>query len=175
PTVNDIRHRLYILNQAGVWSSVSLVKAHIGVVGNERADQLAKSFNSDDAVIEQLYAPLSFVRSQILAVADREWAQRWHDSPNGSGTKIFFPTLEHRRLVKSLPLNFVTTQFLTGHGKFRQYLHRFRLVGDPSCECGELQTSHHLLLDCPIFESVRCRLRRDVAQSIQEEDLVQEL
>ncbi len=89
--------------------------------------------------------------------------------------RSFFPTLEHRRLVKRLPLNFVTTQFLTGHGKFRQYLHRFRLVGDPSCECGELQTSHHLLLDCPIFESVRCRLRRDVAQSIQEEDLVQEL
>ena len=45
---------------------------------------------------------------------------------------------------------------LTGHGRTRAYLHRFKLRGDATCICGQGdQTTDHLLNQCTIFHIQR--------------------
>ena len=41
----------------------------------------------------------------------------------------------------------------SGHGRCNVMLHKWKIVNDPSCPCGnQQQTMNHLLKDCPIFK-----------------------
>jgi hypothetical protein len=46
-----------------------------------------------------------------------------------------------------------------GHGHFQAFLHRFNLIDDPYCDCGEpngpSQSVEHVLLRCPRFTAHR--------------------
>ena len=54
-------------------------------------------------------------------------------------------------------MDFYHTQLLSGHGFFRQYLHKRGFVSSAQCpECGFTeQTLEHVLFDCSRFEEVR--------------------
>ena len=54
-------------------------------------------------------------------------------------------------------VDFFLTQLLSGHGFFRQYLHKQGFVSSAQCpECGFLeQTPEHVVFDCSQFEEVR--------------------
>ena len=48
------------------------------------------------------------------------------------------------------------TALVTGHGKPRSYLHRFKLADDHTCPCNEGQhKSYQNILQCNIFEAQR--------------------
>lgn len=67
----------------------------------------------------------------------------------------FFPTLDIPRFVV---LDFIITQFLTGHGRFLAYLEKYvPSVRDKACpHCDGLleQTSEHALLECLVLSSL---------------------
>lgn len=42
-------------------------------------------------------------------------------------------------------------QFISGHGDFNSKLKTFRLSEVDTCDCGEEETNHHIIEDCPIF------------------------
>ena len=80
----------------------------------------------------------------------------------------FFPSFPVPPHVRS---NFFTTQFLTGHGHFLAYLHRFGHSRTPYCNlCSSRvhQNAHHLLLDCPEFMQERTRLELHSCVSLHE-------
>ena len=57
-----------------------------------------------------------------------QWNEHWINSYKGSTNRnLFFPTVYSHFNSKYLFLNFILTQFLTGHGKFKTYLLRFKL------------------------------------------------
>jgi hypothetical protein len=55
----------------------------------------------------------------------------------------------------------MTSEFaaiVSGHGKTKSYLHRFKLIDNPMCPCNGgrgPQTSEHLIYDCEIVEIER--------------------
>ena len=57
-------------------------------------------------------------------------------------------------------MNFYLTQFLSGHGYFRQYLHRMGKVTTPSCRyCGhDRDDAEHTFYECPRWTVERLRL-----------------
>jgi hypothetical protein len=63
----------------------------------------------------------------------------------------------------------ITPEFMalvTGHGKTKSYLHRFKLADDPTCPCNEgQQTSEHIIFDCNIFEAQRSSLIKQIMVS----------
>ena len=75
-----------------------------------------------------------------------------------------FPTIEHRRKAGSFQLNFVLTQFLSGHGKFGSYLTQFTRRDDPNCQCGNYQDPEHLIFDCPLLSDLRDAMFGQYAQ-----------
>jgi hypothetical protein len=41
------------------------------------------------------------------------------------------------------------TAKVTGHGRTKEYLHRFKIKEDPTCTCGKaVQTTDHQLFEC---------------------------
>lgn len=86
-----------------------------------------------------------------------EWNELWTKSTNGNITRqLYFPTIYDRLKCKNIVQNFVLSQFLSGHGKFTEYLYRFKLSTSPTCSCGlETQNVHHLLFQCPLFSRER--------------------
>ncbi|PSN46148.1 hypothetical protein C0J52_22065 [Blattella germanica] len=55
------------------------------------------------------------------------------------------------------------TSFITGHGKTKAYLHRFKLIDNPQCPCnkGE-QTSDHIIYNCEKIENKREILKQQI-------------
>lgn len=138
------------------------MKAHVGIAGNERADQLAKNCFDDDAPRIISPAPISYAEKHIKAAATLEWEAKWSSTENGKHTREIFPTIEDRMKVGQLNLTFVLTQFLSGHGKFNGYLYDKHCRDDPSCKCGEdYQDSKHMLFECPLTNDIRRDLEAD--------------
>jgi hypothetical protein len=57
------------------------------------------------------------------------------------------------------------TALVTGHGKTRAYLHRFKLIESPTCPCGkEEQTTDHLIYRCILLQQPRETLKRETSK-----------
>jgi hypothetical protein len=74
-------------------------------------------------------------------------------------TKEFFSNVEKRLKIKiNLTQNF--TAIVTGHGKTRAYLHRFKIIGEPTCPCGTTeQTTDHAIFECETLTKEREKLK----------------
>ena len=134
------------------------VRSHTGIEGNERADALAKEASDLDTrdLIYDHY-PLSHIKRTLRSNSIIEWSKRWAHTSKGSVTKEYFPTIEER-LRTDLKTNYLLTQYLTGHGKFNQYLKRFKIIDCETCDCGQNDTATHRILDCDKYLISRMNL-----------------
>jgi hypothetical protein len=70
-------------------------------------------------------------------------------------TKRFFPSIEDR-LKEKIKNTQNVAAMITGHGKTRAYLHRFKLRDNELCACQQGdQTTDHLLYDCKLLKNQR--------------------
>lgn len=75
---------------------------------------------------------------------------------------------------KDLPRHLYTrlVQCRTGHGFFGEYYARRNIPEDPDCLCGHgIETRHHILKDCPIYEDYRYILE-EADEDLSEEELL---
>jgi len=83
----------------------------------------------------------------------------------GAPCRSFFPTVEQRLKLK-IPITSEFTAIVSGHGKTKSYLHRFKLIDNPMCPCDEgAETSEHLMFDCKILEFQRKTLKHQIKTS----------
>ena len=61
-----------------------------------------------------------------------------------------------------ISLNHYVTQFLTGHGNFNSKLADLRCIEGGSCACGEMESMHHVLLDCALVREERTELLQGI-------------
>jgi hypothetical protein len=102
---------------------LSWIKAHVGIVGNELADRLAKAAASDsDATILFNRLLMSTLISKIQEETNLKWQREWEECTKARITKEFFPRVRDRQ--KHLDITPILTAMMTGHGKTRAYLHR---------------------------------------------------
>jgi hypothetical protein len=65
-----------------------------------------------------------------------------------------------------MPVTPEFTALVTGHGKTKSYLHKFKLADDPTCPCNEgQQTSDHIIFECNIVEAQRSSLIKHIMVS----------
>lgn len=142
------------------------IKAHAGLRGNERADELARAAALTlKKKPDYDRCPMSFVKRQIRLGTLGEWDRRYKTGITAGITKIFFPdALQAYRIVRKIQPNGVTTQIMTGHGGFSEYLNRFKCKENPSCICepDKIEDIPHILTTCPVYN----RERHDVEQKL---------
>ena len=86
------------------------------------------------------------------------WQRVWDTTSKGSTTKEYFPNVEERLKMKLNPTQNFT--IVAGHRKTKAYLHRFKIIQDPTCTCGKaVQTTDHLIYECETLTKEREKLK----------------
>ena len=139
----------------------SCVKAHVGILGNETADTLAKdAATSTDTPECYDKLPISVVKSELEVSSVKKWQAEWDQSKKGQITKQYFPDIAARlNMELNLTHNFTLmvighnfTLMVIGHSNINSYLHHFRIRETPTCPCGtQDQTTDHLLFECELL------------------------
>ncbi|KAJ2937984.1 hypothetical protein O0L34_g14267 [Tuta absoluta] len=146
------------------------IKAHVGLEGNERADELAK-----DAALKLKTkphydkCPVSFAKREIRMDSLGEWNRRYKMEDTASITKIFFPNADAAyNVIRKIDLDPVMVQVMTGHGGFSEYLNRFKCKDSPSCPCdpAKKESIVHILTECPINGLERFELESKIDKVI---------
>ena len=88
--IHEIRKKMNTLERADWNIELSRVKAHVGIVGNELGDRLARAVASDnDAKIVFNRLPLSTLISNIEEETQLKWQNEWEDCEKPGITKEF--------------------------------------------------------------------------------------
>ena len=100
-----------------------------------------------------------------------KWQQEWDNAEKGRWTHRLIPNVSTWVNKKHGEVNFYLTQFLSGHGCFRTYLHRFGHASSPSCPaCQNVEeTPEHVVFDCPRFADIRTGMPALSVDNITEE------
>ena len=94
-----------------------------------------------------------------------QWQLRWTNTTKGAAYRLFFPRLEQRLKIQ-MPITPEFMVVLTGHGKTKAYLHRFKLADDPMCPCKEgQQTSDNIIFEYNILEAQRTSMIKQIMVS----------
>lgn len=72
-------------------------------------------------------------------------------------------------------VGFHLTQFLTGHGSFGEYLHRFHRRATDECQlCGTRpDTAHHAVLECDAWEALRTEINTYIGLDLTTDNIVE--
>jgi hypothetical protein len=63
-----------------------------------------------------------------------------------------------------MTLNLLTV--VTGHGTLRSYLHRFKIIDDPTCPCQTgSQTTEHPIRECTILNKQRDTIKNGITNA----------
>jgi ribonuclease HI len=161
PMIADIQAALSDISDQGRTSEIHWIRGHQGLLGNDRADELAKAAALSEAPPMVSDFPLSYAKRLIRDNTRLRWSERYKSATTGAVFRKFFPTpSDVSDALSDHPTTFYLSQMLIGHGANASYLARFKLRSSAACECGcDAQTTAHLIDDCPIFEARRVRIR----------------
>jgi len=129
---------------------------------NELADQLVKTAARDkDKASYYRRIPLSTLFRELEEESKLKWQQKWEESPKAAETKQLYPRITDR-LKSNIDITSNFTAMVSGHGKTRAYLHRFKLLESAICPCNKGdQTTVHLLHHCTLLHQQREKLEKD--------------
>jgi len=142
-------------------------KAHNGIEGNELVDKLAKAAAEDDGELNIVYnrIPITTIATELKKEGLTKWHRQWESTDKGALCRSFFPTAEQTLKLK-IPITSEFTAIVSGHGKTKSYLHRFKLIDNPMCPCDEgAQSSEHSICDCKTLEFQRNTLKQQIKSS----------
>ncbi|XP_063623904.1 uncharacterized protein LOC134795903 [Cydia splendana] len=164
PLAVEARENLKAMSLQGKVVTLHWIKAHAGLEGNERADELAKGAAvGSKRKPDYDHCPVSFVKRSIRMSTLDEWNQRYKSGETASITKLFFPdAVKAYRMTKKFTPTNLKTQLMTGHGGFSEYLNRFKCKESPSCICdsNKQETVPHILFECPVFGKERFEIEQ---------------
>ncbi|XP_067118870.1 uncharacterized protein [Centruroides vittatus] len=141
-------------------------RSHVGEIGNEEADRLAKEGASSSTIPEYDNIPAVATKHLIQNTVTSIWQRLWEEGDTGRTTYCFFPNIQNRLNLNHITINFITSQLFTNHGNFNSYLHRFGHCDTPHCQCDNTsaQNNTHLIFECNNFDHLRSHLFKTVIQ-----------
>ncbi len=166
---DDIRRNLVDLQQNRCQTHIQWVPSRKGIIGNEKADRLAKSAAQENATAGiRKRTTIGFIKKQIAKEAKAQWLNAWNSSTkkgNQYRKYISEVNLKQRPLKELQKVDKLTystfIQLKIGHGYFRSYLQRLSEDDSNKCYgiCTASQTPEHLLLNCKHYRAEQIKLK----------------
>ena len=146
------------------------IPGHCGLEGNEIVDGLAKK-GAESVLIGP--EPFTGISLGTAKYGKKKWIHEssinyWKNAPRLRQSKVtmYQPEKEREKMLMSLNRKQlrIVTMLLTGHGIFKNHLHKMKLADDKLCRfCNNSnETSLHLICFCRRFEYYRCILFGDI-------------
>ncbi|XP_012228757.2 uncharacterized protein, partial [Linepithema humile] len=115
----------------------------------------------------------SIVRLCIQAKREAitQWKERLTSVHTITGTRVrqaIIPYMKEWYKRRHGSIIFHSTQILTGHGCFQEYLYKIRRTASPGCKhcCDVSDSAQHTLEFCPAWEQDRAELRRVLGRGV---------
>jgi len=142
---------------------IQYVPAHKDIPGNEMADLAAKAAHSCDTVEE-----IALSREEKVRVVEQHMREKWSGRLNeeialtGKGLKMFaiknntdhWPWALHALRVVETSL----ARLRIGHVGLHHHLFRFNMSDSQFCECGEVESVEHFIMNCRLYQRPRATL-----------------
>ena len=136
------------------------IPAHVGIEGNEIADQTAKEGASSQMALKLNFDPPNTNKKEMKRRTMEMWQDSWNLSEKGRYTFEKFETVTadgfdlHKEFLKWEKT--LINRALSNHIPTNSYLLRFGLNDDDKCNyCDQSETIEHLLLECSKFAVTR--------------------
>lgn len=103
-----------------------------------------------------------------------EWQSRWDMTEKGRWTYKLIGNVKTWVERKHGETDFYLTQFLTGHGCFREYLFKYGHDDGTDCSfCGDGRESvQHIFFTCPKYEVERAEIETLIKERVTKENIV---
>lgn len=104
--------------------------------------------------------------SKAQAQTEAKRQERWRNNTRGRWTARLIPYVTPWVDRQYGEVHYHLTQFLSGHGLFRSYLHKMRKKGNPFCIYSDASKddAHHIFFDCKRWEIERPDLVNAIGQ-----------
>ena len=111
---------------------------------------------------------------EIKELIISKWQEEWDMTTKGRWTHRLIPLIRPWFTRAHGEVNYHLTQVLSGHGGFREYLHRVGVTPTPDCHScpGEAETAEHVLLKCNRFKNERENLEHSMREPLTETSYV---
>ena len=156
------------LNIASMGRNIAIywTKAHIGTVGNERADEGAKKGGQLDRA-EEIGGPKSELKARIEKFFYYEWEKEWQKYQKARMTKQFYSKPDKNQAKYVIKLGRLelsrVIKIITGHNGLFYFKNKIDADINPECRfCLEdNETFYHLVTDCPALREQRTEIFLD--------------
>lgn len=136
--------------------TLTYIKGHSRNVGNEIANEIAKKAAKYGKKINWPIS-LQFIKKQLNSNLRKHWNVERQQEGNECYTFQWIKNIH--KISDHFPTNYYTSQFITGHGRFPFYFHRFAITNNNICKCNLPADSFgHYLQDSPITNKHREQL-----------------
>ena len=88
------------------------------------------------------------LKTQLEEAQTRLQQKNWDEDTRGRITHAFFPSIKGRKEADWINPSYYLTQYLGGHGNFKDKLRKFSLVRSNKCKCGAADTWEHTFNEC---------------------------
>ncbi|XP_052561918.1 uncharacterized protein LOC128092324 [Culex pipiens pallens] len=117
------------------------------------------------------------IREAARAESLARWQREWDTTEKGRWTHRLIPSVSTWVSRRHGEVTFHLTQFLSGHGCFRKYLHRFGHAESPLCsDCVDCEkTPEHVVFGCPRFEAARSEMLAIIGADTSSDNVMQRM
>ena len=149
-TTNQMLNLAHILKDSEVNLTIQWIPSHVGLMGNERADELVKSAHDLTLLTNAPLDPTE-MKLKIKSTCRRRCQQRYDIDKLETHIGGIRSTLEHWpwSSFKSRRVETAMARLRIGHSRLKAHLFRFGLVNDPNCNtCAVPENTKHILEEC---------------------------
>ena len=173
-----------VLNSLGSrvrYLSLEWVKAHVGTLGNEAADELAKRGGRERDPTHGNGIPACELKSRVKGQFRDEWSKEWRDYGEARQTKLFCREIDMKKSGEFIGFGRhklgKIIRIITGHNTLNYHKSKVDPLISNTCRfCLQSpETSWHLATECPalLAETRQCFLGKELqTENWEVEELV---
>ena len=166
----DIKKATKLLEQQDVQVEISWAPGHSSIAGNEEADQLAKEAAQEASLFtdERKTTSICDIKAASQTHTLSLWQRRWETTDVGRTYHKYQPKVNTKR-VHDQPTKEAYSRILqlqTGYTYLNDYRSKINQTQSNKCICGQVETTEHYLLQCPLQDVPRDIMARNLGQKI---------